>query len=340
MLEDSRIQDLVPEVSICIPTYNRLGQLKEALDSCFSQTFTNYEIVITDNSDNNETFEYIKSLGRQNIRYYKNSKNIGPVKNFALSIDKGVGSYIKPLMDDDVLEPIALEEMVSAMRNNSSAGVVMAPLFIIDSSGKRINFRAYLIKKIKTLYRYREKSQLISGRTILNDFLTREYPCCVPSGLMYRKECFNRLGPIDPSVMFIVDVDICARFSTKYDFYYIDKPLASWRHSKLSHTVVNLHQKGQDTVAYYRLTEKLCASPDVLAQYLATEIPELKKKAYFFASKRAVLSIIAGVRSGNPRLILQTCCLMSRHDPYPSNLCLLPFNIAGEILKAAFSWIK
>ena len=340
MIEGQRIQNSIPEVSICIPTYNRLAQLKEALDSCFAQTFTNYEIAITDNSDNNITFEYIKSLGRQNIRYYKNSENIGPVKNFALSIEKGIGPFIKPLMDDDILHPTALDEMVSAMRSHSSAGVVMAPLTIIDSLGKSIDFRAYLIKKIKILYRYRTKSQLIPAHIILDDFLTREYPCCIPSGLMYRKECFDRLGPIDPAVKFIVDVDICARFATKYDFYYIDKPLASWRYSELSHTVVNLHQKGQDTVAYYSLTEKLCADPGVLSQYSLTEIPRLKKRAYFFASKRAVLSIIAGVRSRNPGLVLQTCRLMKKHDPYPSNLFLLPFNIMGEVMKAALSWFR
>jgi GT2 family glycosyltransferase len=340
MIDDQHNQNLIPEVSICIPTYNRLGQLRDALDSCFAQTFTDYEIVITDNSDNGETFEYIKSLGRQNIRYYKNLENIGPVKNFALSIEKGIGSFIKPLMDDDILHPTALEEMVSAMHSHLSAGVVMAPLAIINSLGKPTDFRAYLIKKIKILYRYRAESQLIPARTILDDFLTREYPCCVPSGLMYRKECFDRLGPIDPKVKFIVDVDICARFATKYDFYYIDKPLASWRHSELSHTVVNLHQKGQDTVVYYYLTDKLCADPRVLSQYLPAEIPRLKKRAYFFASKRAVLSIIAGVRSGNPGLVFQTCRLMKKHDPYPSNLFLLPFNIMGEIIKAALSWFR
>lgn len=287
MIYDQRIQKFVPEVSICIPTYNRLGQLREALDSCFAQTFTNYEIVITDNSDNSETFDYINSLGRQNIRYYKNSENIGPVKNFALSVAMGRGAYIKPLMDDDLLEPMALKEMVSAMLDNPSAGVVMAPLWIINSEGDRINYYAYLIKKIKLLYRYRRKSQLVPAHTILNDFITREYPCCVPSGLMYRKECFDRLGPIDPQVMFIVDVDICARFATHYDFYYIDNPLASWRHSELSHTVVNLHQKGQDTVAYYHLAEKLCANPDVLSQYLPTEIPSLKKKSLLFCKQKS-----------------------------------------------------
>lgn len=48
------------KVSICIPTYNRPTLLKELLDSILSQTYPNYEIIITDNSDTFETKELIE----------------------------------------------------------------------------------------------------------------------------------------------------------------------------------------------------------------------------------------------------------------------------------------
>jgi glycosyltransferase involved in cell wall biosynthesis len=330
----------LPLVSICIPTYNRIDLLKAALDSCFIQTLSNFEIVITDNSDNEITRQYIESLNRPNIRYFKNKNNIGPVENFALSVSLGSGMFIKPLMDDDVLMPTALEEMVNAMRAHPSVGVVMAPLNIINIEGGEVSYRAYLIKKIKLLYKYRKASQLVNKKTILIDFLTKQYPCCVPTGLMYRKEGFARLGPIDTKMMFAVDVEICARFSTYYDFYYIDKPLSSWRHSSLSYTVVNLHKNGQDTVAFYELTSKLCGDPRVLAQFSTKELPDIIKRAYFFASKRAVLSLLAGIRSMNLRLIIQTLRLMKKNDPYPTNLLLLPFSIGLEVLAAGVSWFS
>jgi glycosyltransferase involved in cell wall biosynthesis len=331
---------LLPMVSICIPTYNRLDLLKAALDSCFSQTFSNFEIVITDNSDNEETRRYVESLNRPNIRYFKNKKNIGPVENFALSVSLGAGIFIKPLMDDDLLMPTALEEMVNMMQAHPTVGVVMAPLNIINLKGDEVSYRAYLIKKIKLLYRYRKGNQLIPKKIILTDFLTKQYPCCVPTGLMYRKDGFDSLGPIDTKMMFTVDVEICARFSTSYDFYYIDKPLSSWRHSPLSYTVINLHKNGQDTVAFYDLTNKLCRDPRVLAQFSPSELPAVIKGAYFFASKRAVLSLLAGLRAMNLKLIIQTLQLIKKNDPYPTNLLLLPFNIASEVIVAGLSWLK
>lgn len=329
-----------PLVSICIPTYNRLDLLKIALESCFNQTFKNYEIIISDNSENNETKDFIESLCKNNIRYFKNTENIGPEKNVALSISLGVGKYIKPLMDDDVLMPTALEEMVGIMESQKSVGVVMAPLKIINFDGKQIAQRAYLIKKRRLLYRYKKSSQLLPKKLVLIDFMTKQYPCCVPSGLMYRNEGIKHLGSIDVEMKFIGDVEICARFATTYDFYYIDKPLSSWRYSELSYTVVNLHQQGESTEIYYRLTEKLLANPSLRNIFSEKEFSKIQKKAYFFSTKRAMISVIAGIRTKNISLVLQTFKIIKKNDPYKSNLVLLPFNLAGEMMIAAMSWFR
>jgi len=340
MLEVRPEFDAQVSVSVCIPTYDRPRELLKALNSCFSQTYQNFEIVIFDNSEGYSTHKLIESLAKKNIRYFKNPKNVGPIENLKLAVDHANGKYIKVLMDDDILYPTAIEKMVVALESNSNAGVVMAPMEIIDDQDNRINYRAYLIKNLPLIYRYQKRSQIIPKKKILHDFLTSQYPCCVPSGIMYRKECFEVLGSLDLDMKFAVDVEICARFATRYDFFYIDEPLSAWRYSKLSHTVINLHQKGQDTEIYYELTKKLITNPQVAAIFSVAEYEVVKKNAYFFSSKRAVISIIAGIRSGNFALIFQTLKIMRINDPYRSNLILLPFNLAKEVLLAGLSWIR
>lgn len=329
-----------PLVSICIPTYERPQVLLKALESCFNQTYKNFEIVITDNSESNETQELVESLARPNIRYTKNIKNLGPIHNLKLAIDSASGKYVKVLMDDDILLPSIIEEMVDKFEEMDRVGVVMAPMFIIDDSDARINYRAYLIKKFSLIYEFQKKSGLIPGKQILKEFLTKSYPCCVPSGIMYRKSCFDELGSIDVNMKFAVDVEICARFATAYDFYYINKPLSEWRFSNLSHTVVNLHQKGQDTEIYYELTKKLINNSIVENVFQGESYEQIRKDAYFFSSKRAVLSIIAGMRSKNLALITQTIGIMRKNDPYPSNLLKLPFNLLAEVFMAGLSWLR
>ena len=48
---------LVPKVSICIPAYNNVNEVKRLLESIFLQRFKNYEIILTDDSTNNEISE-------------------------------------------------------------------------------------------------------------------------------------------------------------------------------------------------------------------------------------------------------------------------------------------
>lgn len=107
------------KVTVAIPTYNNLKDLKRALDSVFMQDFEDYEIVITDDSKNNETEDYIKALDNPKIRYFHNIPSLGPSKNWNYMINLSKGEYIKILFDDDwFLTKDALRKMVELMDNN------------------------------------------------------------------------------------------------------------------------------------------------------------------------------------------------------------------------------
>ena len=73
---------LVPKVSICIPAYNNVNEVKRLLESIFLQRFKNYEIILTDDSTNNEISELIEQMGRQKIRYIHNPKPLGHIFNW------------------------------------------------------------------------------------------------------------------------------------------------------------------------------------------------------------------------------------------------------------------
>ena len=80
---------LKKNLSICIPTYNRVNFLKESLQSITKQ-FTNSsvysqtEVVISDNNSSDRTKDLVRSFQRKykNIKYFKNKKNIGAHLNF------------------------------------------------------------------------------------------------------------------------------------------------------------------------------------------------------------------------------------------------------------------
>ncbi len=92
------------KLSVCIPTYSmRSGDyfFKRCLDSLWNQTFQDFEIVVTDNSDDG-VIESICEYYKTGIRYFRN-RNKGMAQNTNEAIQRSKGDLIKILYMDDYL---------------------------------------------------------------------------------------------------------------------------------------------------------------------------------------------------------------------------------------------
>lgn len=69
-------------VSICIPAYNNAVSLQKLIESIDVQTYTDYEVIITDDSSTNDVQDYVTRLGNTKIRYYRNVKQLGATGNY------------------------------------------------------------------------------------------------------------------------------------------------------------------------------------------------------------------------------------------------------------------
>ena len=109
--------DRQPKVSVCIPVYNRPDYVAEGIESILCQTFTDFEIVITDNCSTDNTPEVIKSYAAKDsrVKYYRNEYDMGIASNINRAILLSGGKYIKPLFSDDKLSPKCLELFVEVL---------------------------------------------------------------------------------------------------------------------------------------------------------------------------------------------------------------------------------
>ena len=98
-----------PFFSICIPTYNTADYIGEAIQSVLNQTFTDYEIVISDNCSTDNTKELVDLFKSDKIKYFQNHENIGLYPNMSLAVKRAKGKYIQVLCADDKLSPYCLE---------------------------------------------------------------------------------------------------------------------------------------------------------------------------------------------------------------------------------------
>lgn len=119
----------VPKVSIGMPIYNGESSVRRALDSLLTQTFIDYEIIISDNAstDNTEAIckEYVSRDDR--ILYIRQPFNRGPLANFEIVLSHARGEYFMWAAHDDEWHPNFVEVCYKKLVGNPEIGLV-APL--------------------------------------------------------------------------------------------------------------------------------------------------------------------------------------------------------------------
>ena len=101
--------------SVCIPTFNRLEDLKACYYSiCASIAYIGepVEVLISDNQSTDGTAQWLQNLAvtdaRVRLRFWTNPENIGPVGNINLLASRATGDHIFYITDDDLAHPNAL----------------------------------------------------------------------------------------------------------------------------------------------------------------------------------------------------------------------------------------
>ena len=109
-----------PKITVGIPVFNGEKSIRRTLDSVLSQTFLDFELVISDNASTDSTSlicqEYKKNDKR--IRYIHNEKNIGGIANFKLLLDESKTEYFVWLAADDYWDPTFLEKNLPILEKN------------------------------------------------------------------------------------------------------------------------------------------------------------------------------------------------------------------------------
>src|SRR5215211_6743700 len=94
-----------PWVSFCMSTYMRPTFLEKQIATILKQSFTNFEIVISDNDPNSSVETILERFEDSRIRYQLNETNLGMVKSFNRSLARARGEFIVMITDDDPIYP-------------------------------------------------------------------------------------------------------------------------------------------------------------------------------------------------------------------------------------------
>jgi glycosyltransferase involved in cell wall biosynthesis len=123
-----------------MPVFNGEKFLPQALDSLLSQTYTDFELVVSDNASTDRTEEIVREamLRDARIRYHRNETNLGAALNFNQVFRMSTGEYFKWASADDLCAPRFLSECVAVLDAHADVVLAYPKTVIIDQDDREI----------------------------------------------------------------------------------------------------------------------------------------------------------------------------------------------------------
>ncbi len=200
-----------PLVSIIMNCYNGSKYLDEALQSIINQTYKNWELIFWDNLSNDNSKEIFKKYNDKRFKYFLADKHTVLYEARNLAVKKVKGEFIAFLDTDDIWLKEKLEEQIKLF-SNKKIGLVYGNYWRFNSK--------HLFKKKKLA----RNLELPNGK-ITNILLQRYFIGMLT--VVIRKEYINAKDKIfDAKFDMLADMDFVLRFSKKWEFDCVQKPVA------------------------------------------------------------------------------------------------------------------
>lgn len=131
----------VAPITIGLPVYNGASTLRPVLDSLLAQTWTDFELIISDNASTDDTSRICMEYSEhdERVRYVRQPCNIGAEANFRYVLDVAESEFFMWAAADDVRSPDFLERNLAFLRANPEYVASTSPTRF---EGKGFNLRA------------------------------------------------------------------------------------------------------------------------------------------------------------------------------------------------------
>lgn len=153
------------KVSIGMPVYNDKEFLSKALNSILSQTFSDFELIISDDGSTDGSEDICKKYAQVDNRiiYIRQEKNLGISKNMEFVLSKAKGEYFMWAANDDLWAEDFIEKLLNKLKLNPKAIVAFSPYTLIDEDDNIINKQHVIIEDFNADYAYLRLRKFLSN---------------------------------------------------------------------------------------------------------------------------------------------------------------------------------
>lgn len=214
-------------VSVVIPTFQRPGPLKEAIESVLAQP-VDVDIIVVDDSPDCSAERVVAAFGNEPVRYLANPHPTGGwpsrVRNLGLPLARA--PLVHFLDDDDRVTPGHYVKAIDTFALHPEVGVVFGVIAPFSPSGDAIslelNFFADSARRARAAARLGPKLgfaiQMFFHPTLL-----------VCSAAVLRTEAVRTAGGFDPNAKLVEDVEFHARMMRRFGAFFLDQPVLEYR---------------------------------------------------------------------------------------------------------------
>lgn len=194
-----------PLVSVIIPTFNRNGMLKDAVDSVLEQDYGNTELIVVDDGSTDTTIQMLSAYQDRLRLLRQENRGVSAARN--AGIRAAAGTLIALLDSDDLWLPGKLRAQVDYFDAHPEALICQTEEIWIRN-GVRVNPGK----------RHRKEA---------GDIFERSLELCLvsPSAVMMRKSLLDEVGLFDERLPACEDYDLWLRIAWKHPVHLIDTPL-------------------------------------------------------------------------------------------------------------------
>ncbi len=207
-----------PKISIVTPSFNQGNFIEQTILSIINQGYPNLEYIIIDGGSTDNTLDIIKKY-EDKVSYWISESDNGQSDAIRKGLLKSSGDIFNWINSDDLLAPNALFDIANAFQSDIDIYCGISQIFN-DKDGF-------------TLYSHRTELFTELEETIVNQRINQP-------AMFYKRAIINKLGGINDSLHYIMDLELWWRYLSKYGQNRIklgDTVLANFRLHDDSKTV-------------------------------------------------------------------------------------------------------
>jgi len=238
---------MAPSVSICVPVYDGLPYLAEALESAIRQTFEDLEIIIVDDGSVDGSWRVVQDFAKKDrrVRALRNDDRLGLVGNWNRCVELAQGEWVKFLFQDDLLCSDAVEKMLETSHPEDDLVVCARRLLIADETPEHVR---RLYEDHLSTHDWRElfdQQGYVSAEEFSLRVAQEPDKNCLgePTAAMIRRSVFSRVGLFREDLVSLCDWEFLARVAACSGVRLLDEELAVFRVHEASESALNRRER-------------------------------------------------------------------------------------------------